>query len=177
MNEYDKINNELNKIKLLYRINDGTCMSFLVTDNPKYQEYIKQKILSIDTNTIKDENIVAYDLFDNAQEGFDKFKETFKTKGNLVIVTGVQKYSEYLKEQGILANTEDFYMGYFNMPRDGLYLANKARLIFIVNQSEYDMFLSENADDFTSYASLKIDIDKMLKQDKYRNKQLEDEER
>ena len=56
-------------------------------------------------------------------------------------------------------------MNAFNMPRDSFYLQNDVRIILLLNQQEYDMFLSEYGDDFLSYAQLKEDIDSILEKD------------
>ena len=50
-------------------------------------------------------------------------------------------------------------MNAFNMPRDSFYLQNDVRIILLLNQQEYDMFLSEYGDDFLSYAHIREDID------------------
>ena len=50
-------------------------------------------------------------------------------------------------------------MNAFNMPRDSFYLQNNVRIILLLNQQEYDMFLSEYGDDFLSYAHIREDID------------------
>ena len=57
-------------------------------------------------------------------------------------------------------------MNVFNMPRDSFYLQNNVRIILLLNQQEYDMFLSEYGDDFLSYACLKEDIDSILEEER-----------
>lgn len=57
-------------------------------------------------------------------------------------------------------------MNAFNMPRDSFYLQNNVRIILLLNQQEYDMFLSEYGDDFLSYAHIQEDLDTMLKKDR-----------
>ena len=53
-------------------------------------------------------------------------------------------------------------MNAFNMPRDSFYLQNDVRIILLLNQQEYDMFLNEYGDDFLSYAHIREDIDSII---------------
>lgn len=57
-------------------------------------------------------------------------------------------------------------MNVFNMPRDSFYLQNNVRIILLLNQQEFGMFLSEYGDDFLSYAHIQEDLDSMLKKDR-----------
>lgn len=57
-------------------------------------------------------------------------------------------------------------MNVFNMLRDNLYLKENVKLVLLVNQLEYSIFLSEWCDDFTSYATYRCDIDNLLGKDK-----------
>ena len=50
-------------------------------------------------------------------------------------------------------------MNAFNMPRDSFYLQNDVRIILLLNQQEYDMFLNEYGD---SYAHIREDIDSII---------------
>ena len=59
----------------------------------------------------------------------------------------------------------------FNLPRDNFYLKNNVKLVLLVNESEMKTFKSEAADDFTSYASMIIDANKILRED---NMQVQD---
>lgn len=87
-----------------------------------------------------------------------------------MIVTGLERYAEYLKQTGKITNVGDFYMNVFNMPRDSFYKENNVRIILLLNQQEYDMFLDEYGDDFLSYAHIREDIDTMLE----KNRNLQD---
>ena len=70
------------------------------------------------------------------------------------MVTGIEKYAEYLKKIGRIKIVGEFYLNIFNMPRDSFYKKNNVRIILLLNQQEYDMFLSEYGDDFLSYAQI-----------------------
>lgn len=165
MIDYTKINVEIQKIKILYRFKKGCCMSFLSTDNSEIREYIKEQILLIDTDTISDNRIIHYDFYENRDKGLEeKFGKLVRKKGNLLLLTGMQDYAEYLKEKGIISGVGDFYMNIFCQHRDNIYLKNEARMIFVNNKAEYEMFLSDYCDDFFSYATYKINIDEMLKE-------------
>ena len=109
-----------------------------------------------------------YDFCENLEDGrknIKKFKKLCEEKGNLVIATGIGKYAEYLRENGEIPDIESLYQGVFCLPRDGFYLKNNVRLILLVNESEMKKFRSRAADDFTSYATMKIDINEILKED------------
>ena len=92
-----------------------------------------------------------------------------------MIATGLERYAEYLKQTGQITKVGDFYMNVFNMPRDSFYLQNNVRIILLLNQQEFGMFLSEYGDDFLSYAHIKEDLDSMLKKDKSLQKNEESE--
>lgn len=79
-----------------------------------------------------------------------------------MIVTGLEKYAQYLKQTGQITNVGDFYMNAFNMPRDSFYLQNNVRIILLLDQQEYAMFLDEYGDDFLSYAQIKENLDSIL---------------
>lgn len=93
------------------------------------------------------------------------------------MVTGIEKYSEYLKKIGRIKIVGEFYLNIFNMPRDSFYKKNNVRIILLLNQQEYDMFLSEYGDDFLSYAQIKENIDIMLQKSIGLKEKQRDEER
>ena len=146
------------KINIAYRVNQNCRISFIVSDDKEVKKQIQEQITSIDTSTILDERIVNYEL--------TEYSRLCKEKGNLMLVTGLGRYAEYLKQTGRITNVGDFYMNVFNMPRDSFYLQNNVRIILLLNQQEYDMFLSEYGDDFLSYACLKEDIDSILEEER-----------
>lgn len=169
MNDYFKIDKEIAKIKIIYKNKAGCCISFIIVDDAKTKEYIKTTISSMDTNTLIDDKIVNYNFGEDIEEGKNnvkKFQNLCREKGNLVIATGIGKYAEYLVKKGQIPNIKTFYQGAFSLPRDSFYLTNNIRLILLVNESEMKEFRSPVADDFTSYASIKIDINEILKEDK-----------
>ena len=153
------------KINIAYRVNQNCCISFVVSDNIELKK-IEEKISSIDTSTILDDRIINYDFFRNRDNGLTEYSRLCKEKGNLMIATGLERYAEYLKQTGQITKIGDFYMNVFNMPRDSFYLQNNVRIILLLNQQEFGMFLSEYGDDFLSYAHIKEDLDSMLKKDK-----------
>ena len=154
------------KINIAYRVNQNCCISVIVSNDIELKKQIQEQISSIDTNTIFDERIVNYDFFRNRNNGLTDYSRLCKEKGNLIIATGLERYAEYLKQTGQITNVGDFYMNVFNMPRDSFYLQNNVRIILLLNQQEYDMFLSEYGDDFLSYAHIQEDLDNMLKKDR-----------
>ena len=162
MKDYSKIDSEIKKINLLYKFNEGFCISFIVTDNNEIKKYLKEGILSIDTETILDEKIVNYDFYENRNSTLKDYRELCEKKGNLVIATGIGDFSEYLVDKGKINNAGEAYFNIFNLPRDDFYLEKKVRLVLLVNYSEYDMFLSNYCDDFTSYAVYTAHIDEEL---------------
>ena len=165
MNDYSKINKEIDKINMIYKYKEGCCISFIITDDLEAKEYIQKAISSIDIDTIIDEKIVNYDFSENKDDGIKKFEKLCLEKGNLVLATGIEDYVEYLLESGKLPDRSSFYQRVFNLPRDHFYLKNNVRLILLVNESEMQVFKSDYADDFTSYATMKIDINEILKED------------
>lgn len=110
MSELTKINNEIRKINLMYKYKEGCCISFIVTDNSEIREYIKRAISSIDTSTILDEEIVNYDFYLNRNNGLDIYNKLCRKKSNLIVVTGIQDYAEYLTKSGTISSPEHFYM-------------------------------------------------------------------
>ncbi len=154
------------KINIAYRVNQNCRISFIVSDDKEVKKQIQEQITSIDTSTILDERIVNYDFFKNRNNELTEYSRLCKEKGNLMLVTGLGRYAEYLKQTGRITNVGDFYMNVFNMPRDSFYLQNNVRIILLLNQQEYDMFLSEYGDDFLSYACLKEDIDSILEEER-----------
>lgn len=154
------------KINIAYRINQNCCISFIVSDDMELRKQIQEQISSIDASTILDERIVNYDFFRNRNNGLTEYSRLCKEKGNLMITTGLERYAEYLKQTGQITNVGDFYMNVFNLPRDSFYLQNNVRIILLLNQQEYDMFLNEYGDDFLSYAQIKEDIDSMIEKDR-----------
>ena len=166
------------KINIAYQVNRKCCISFVVSDDIELKKKIQEQITSIDTNTILDERIVNYDFFKNKNNGLNEYSRLCKEKGNLMVATGLERYAEYLKQTGQITNVGDFYMNAFNMPRDSFYLQNNVRIILMLNQQEYDMFLSEYGDDFLSYAQIKEDLDSILaKERNAQNIQKEESER
>lgn len=165
MIDYAKIDEEMKRIKMLYRFKKDCCITLINTDNIKIKEYIKKSILSIDTDTIPNEKIIFYDFYKNKDKSLnEEYKNLCKKKGNLLILTGMEDYAKYLKTKGKISDIGDFYMHVFCIPRDDLYLKNNTRMILITNQTEYKMFVSDYCDDFTSYAMYKTNIDEMLKE-------------
>lgn len=158
MKDYSKIDKQIKKISILYNYKKGFCVSFLVTDDDDIRKYIESSILALDEKNRK------YDFYESRKNNIIEYKNICKQEGNLVLVTGLSKYAEYLKENGTISNVGHFYMNMFNMPRDSFYLKNNVRMIMLLNQTEYNMFLSEYGDDFASYAMLKIDIDEEMKE-------------
>ena len=153
------IDNITRKINIAYRVNQKCCISFVISDDIELKKQIQEQIASMDTSKILDERIVNYDFYENRNNGLTKYSRLCKEKGNLMIVTELERYAEYLKQTGQIINVGDFYMNAFNMPRDSFYLQNNVRIILLLNQQEYDMFLSEYGDDFLSYAHIREDID------------------
>ena len=167
MQEYFILKSEMAAIKLMYELDPGCCISFIIADDKEVQEYIKASISSIDTKQIQDEWIINYNFYENLEntkENIKQFQNLCQEKGNLVIATGIGKYSEYLEKNGEIPNKEAFYYTIFNLPRDNFYLKNNVKLILLVNESEMKTFRSKAADDFTSYASMIIDANKILKE-------------
>lgn len=168
MQEYSKFKIEIAKIKMMYEFKEGCCISFIIADDKEVQEYIKASILSIDTEKIPDERIINYNFCENlknARENIKKFQNLCQEKGNLIIATGIGEYADYLEKNGDIPNTTAFYQRIFCQPRDEFYLKNNVRLILLVNQSEMTTFRSQAADDFTSYASMIIDVNEALRED------------
>lgn len=161
MKDYSKIDREINKLKILYDNIEGCCISFVVTDNCEIRKYIENKITEKDF--ILDEKIEKYDFFENRDINLEEYTKICKQKESVVLVTGCEDYAEYLKKNGKITENGQFYMNTFNLPRDGFYLKNNVRIIFLLNQKEYSRFLSDSADDFTAYSMLKCDIDNLLK--------------
>lgn len=157
------IDNITRKINIAYQVNQKCCISFIVSDDMELRKQIQEQISSIDTSTILDERIVNYDFFRNRNNGLTEYSRLCKEKGNLMITTGLEKYAEYLKQTGQITNVGDFYMNVFNLPRDSFYLQNNVRIILLLNQQEYDIFLSDYGDDFLSYAHIQEDLDIKLK--------------
>ena len=174
MQEYFILKNEMDAIKLMYELDPGCCISFIIADDKEVQEYIKASISSIDTKQIQDERIINYNFYENLEntkENIKQFQNLCQEKGNLVIASGIGKYAEYLEKNGEISNKESFYLTMFNLPRDNFYLKNNVKLVLLVNESEMKTFKSEAADDFTSYASMIIDANKILRED---NMQVQD---
>ena len=168
MNKFDKVDEEIKKIEILYKYAEGCCISFIATDDLDIKEYIKKSILSIDNSSILDNKIVEYDFYKSKEKGLKNYNQLCMEQGNLIVATGFEEYAKYLTEKGIIQKEGKFYFNVFNMPRDSFYLKNKVRIILLVNQREYDMFLSEYGDDFTDYARYKTDIDIILKKESNR---------
>ena len=165
MNKDSIIDYITRKINIAYSVNQKCCISFIVSDDIELKKQIQEQISSMDIDTILDERIINYDFYKNRDNGLTKYSRLCKGNGNLMIVTGLERYAEYLKQTGQITNVGDFYMNAFNMPRDSFYLQNNVRIILLLDQQEYDMFLNEYGDDFLSYAQLKEDIDSILEKD------------
>ena len=60
MKEYSKLKEEMATIKLMYELDPGCCISFIIADDKEVQEYIKASISSIDTEQIQYEKIINY---------------------------------------------------------------------------------------------------------------------
>ena len=58
MQEYFNLKSEMAIIKLMYELDPGCCISFIIADDKEVQEYIKASISSIDTKQIQDEMII-----------------------------------------------------------------------------------------------------------------------
>ena len=173
MQEYSKFKKEMAIIKLMYELDPGCCISFIIADDKEVQEYIKASISSIDTAQIQDERIINYNFYENLEntkENLKKFKNLCQEKGNLVIASGIGKYAGYLEKNGEIPNKGSFFNNIFNLPRDNFYLKNKVRLILLVNESEMKKFQS-SANDFTTYASKITNVNKILRED---NMQVQD---
>lgn len=170
MNRNSVIGYITRKINIAYQVNQNCCISFIISDDIELKKQIQKQIALIDTSTILDERIVVYDFYENRNNGLTEYSRLGKEKGNLMIVTGLERYAEYLKQTGKITNVGDFYMNVFNMPRDSFYKENNVRIILLLNQQEYDMFLDEYGDDFLSYAHIREDIDTMLE----KNRNLQD---
>ncbi len=169
MQEYSELKKEIAKIKLMYELDTtGCCISFIIADDKEVQEYIKTSFSSFNTEQISDEKIINYNFcedLEDTRENIKKFQNLCQEKRNLVIATGIGEYAEYLEKNGEIPNKESFYYTIFNLPRDNFYLKNNVRLILLVNESEMKTFRSEAADDFTSYASMITDVNKISRED------------
>lgn len=88
------------KINIAYSVNQKCCISFVISDDIELKKQIQEQIASMDTSKILDERIVNYDFYENRNNGLTKYSRLCKEKGNLMIVTELERYAEYLKQTG-----------------------------------------------------------------------------
>lgn len=160
--DYKKIvDKELKKIKILLNNVDDFLLIFCVVDSNNLIGYIKENI----QKNYKD--IVLFDFYKERKDGCieqEKYKSLIN-EGHLVLMSGFLEYSKFLKEIGVIKEEGNFYFYTFNLPRDNFYLRNNAKMILLTNEEEFKMFLSEKADDFTSYRRYVSDINSLIREE------------
>lgn len=161
MNYFKIVDKELRKIKIFLDNVDDFLLVFCIVDSNDIREYIKDNIQENYKTT------VLFDFYEERLDGYverEKYEKLVKNKGP-VLTSGFLEYSKFLKEIGVIKEEGDFYFYTFNLPRDSFYLRCNAKLILLTNEEEFKMFLSEYADDFTSYHRYVSDINSLLKEE------------